>query len=97
MHFQDFIPIDIFCREHGVDVSVISSFHEFGLLEVTKYQEINCLYVNQIDDAEKLVRLYEELEINMQGIDVVTQLLSKIKQMQDEILYLQNKLKLYES
>lgn len=97
MEFQDFIPIEIFCQEHGVEVSVISSFGEYGLLEISNYQEISCLCINQIENAEKLIRLYRELEINLQGIDVVTQLLERIKEMQFEIKYMQNRLNLYEN
>ena len=96
MNIQEFIPIDIFCRQHGVEISFISSLQEFGLIEVTRINEAECIPVNQLPEAEKLVRLHDELDINMEGIDVVTHLLQRIKNMQDEIILLKNRLRLYE-
>lgn len=96
MEPQEFIPIDIFCRQHGVEISFISSLHEFGLIEVTRVNEAECIPVNQLPEAEKILRLHNELEINLQGIDVVTHLLQRLKDMQHEILFLKNRLRFYE-
>ncbi len=96
MEIQEYIPIDIFCRQHGVDSSFISSLEEFGLIELVKINEADCLTCNQLGEAEKFVRLYADLEINMEGIDVITHLLHRVKEMQAEMQELQNKLRLYE-
>lgn len=97
MEIQEFIPIDIFCRQHGVEISFISSLHDFGLIETMKIQEAECIPVTQLGVAEKFVRLHDELHINLEGIDVVTHLLQKVKDMQDEIQCLKNRLRLYET
>ena len=97
MEMQEFIPIDIFCRQHGIEISFISSLHEFGLIEVMKVDEAECIPINQLVDAEKLVRLHDDLEINLEGIDVITHLLKRINEMQGEIQLLKNKLSLYEA
>jgi hypothetical protein len=96
MNMQEFIPIDVFCRQHGIEISFISSLKEFGLIEVISINEAECIPVNQLVEAEKLVRLHDELEINMEGIDVVSHLLARIRHMQDEIVLLKNRLRLYE-
>lgn len=97
MEIQEFIPIDIFCRQHGVEVSFVSSLHDFGLIEIMKIQEAECIPLAQLVVAEKFVRLHDELHINLEGIDVVTHLLQRVKDMQDEIWGLKNRLRLYET
>lgn len=97
MEIQEFIPVDIFCRQHGVQISFISSLHDFGLIEIMKIQEAECIPLTQLVVAEKFVRLHDELHINLEGIDVVTHLLQRVKDMQDEIQGLKNRLRLYET
>ena len=96
MEMQEFIPIDIFCREHGVEITVISALQEYGLIEVAKIEEAEYIQLSQLADAEKLVRLYGELDINLEGIDVIVHLLQRIKKMQAEMQLLRNRLGLYE-
>lgn len=96
MEMQEFIPIDIFCREHGVEITVINALQEYGLIEIAKIEEAEYIQLSQMADAEKLVRLYGELEINLEGIDVIIHLLQRIKNMQAEIQLLRNRLGLYE-
>ena len=91
MEMQEFIPIDIFCRQHGVEISFISSLQEFGLIEVTRINEAECIPLNQLVRAEKFVRLHGDLEINLEGIDVITHLLQRIKDMQAQIQELKNR------
>ena len=96
MEQQEYIPLDIFCRHHHVAISFISSLQEFGLIEITEVEQKRYLPVSQLTAVEKLVRLHNELEINTAGIDVVTHLLNRIQNMQDEIRLLKNRLRLYE-
>jgi hypothetical protein len=96
MEMQEFIPIDIFCRQHGVEVAVVSSLQEYGLIEISKIEEVEYIQLSSLADAEKLVRLYGELNINLEGIDVIIHLLHRIKEMQAEMQLLKNRLGLYE-
>ena len=97
METQEFIPVEILCRQHGIEVSFISSLQEYGLVEVITVNEADCIPLNHLPETEKLVRLHEELGLNMEGLDVITHLLHRIKKMQDEMLMLRNRLRLYES
>jgi hypothetical protein len=45
---------------------------------------------------EKIVRLYYDLDINIEGIDAVINLLQRMEDMQHEIVLLKNRLRLYE-
>ncbi|MBV9988633.1 MAG: chaperone modulator CbpM [Chitinophagaceae bacterium] len=96
METTAFIPIDLLCRQHGIEVSFFSSLQEYGLIETVTVNETQCIGITQLPEAEKLVRLHEELGINLEGIDVVRNLLERIHEMQNEILALKNRLRLYE-
>ena len=45
---------------------------------------------------EKISRLHDELEINVEGIEAITHLLERIENLQNEIASLENRLRLYE-
>lgn len=96
MEMQEYIPIELFCRQHGVEVTVISSLHQYGLIEILEINETSCLQTNHLAEAERVVRLYSELNINPEGIDAIVNLLQRIKGLQSEIQLLKNRLNLYE-
>ena len=96
MQAQEFIPIDLFCRQHCVAVSFINSLQEFGLIEITTIREVEYIPVSQLVETEKLIRLHNELAINLEGIDVITHLLHRIRMMQEEIRGLKNTLDLFD-
>ncbi len=96
METQEFIPLNVLCSQYGVEMSFVSSLQQFGLIEIVTVNEAECIPVNQLKETEKLIRLHDELEINLQGIDVVSHMLHRMQEMQNEILMLQNRLLLYE-
>ena len=96
MKAEDIINADEFCVHHNVDVSFIHSLQESGLIEITTIKETGFIPVSQLQQLEKWVRLYYEMDINLEGIETITHLLQKINNLQDEITRLRNNLRLYE-
>jgi hypothetical protein len=96
MQEEDLIPAREFCRHHNIEVSFIHSLNEYGLVQVTIAQEEAFIPNSQLRDVEKFLRLHNELNINFEGIDVVSQLLEKIEAMQEEINTLKNRLRFFE-
>lgn len=87
----------MFCASHQIEFSFITSLQDFGLIEVAQTPEATNIPVSELKKLEQFVSLYYDLDINLEGIDVITQLLDKIKQMQQEITGLKNRLHFYES
>lgn len=96
MEKGNMIPADEFCTSHNIEISFISSLQEAGLIEITTVKETDYIYESQLNDLEKIVRLYYDLDINLEGIDTVINLLQRISDMQDEITFLRNRLRFYE-
>ena len=97
MNKGNMIPANEFCASHNIEITFINSLQEAGLIDVTIINETEYIHKSQLNELEKIVRLYYELDINLEGIETVTHLLQRINDMQDEIMFLKNRLRLYES
>ena len=97
MQEENLIPANEFCLHHNIEVSFIDSLKEYGLVEFTVIDDAPFVTIIQLTELEKLVRLHYELDINLEGIDAIIHLLKKLQGMQDEIIILKNKLRLYEA
>ena len=96
MQTEYLIAIDEFCAKHEIDVSFISSLKETGLIEITTIEETGFIPVDQIQQLEKFIRFYYELDINIEGIETISHMLQRVDALQDEIIQLTNRLRLYE-
>jgi hypothetical protein len=90
------IPANEFCAYHNIEISFLNSLQEAGLIEITTVRETEYIRESQLTELEKIVRLYYELDINLEGIETVMHLLQRLNDMQDEITILKNRLRLYE-
>ncbi len=94
---ENLIPADEFCANHNIEISFIRSLQENGLIEIMTIEEKGYIQSSQLQELEKIVRLYYELDINLEGIETINHLLQRINNMQDEITALRNRLRLYET
>ena len=88
------IAVDEFCASHNIEISFISSLHQSGLIEITTIKNSGFIEADQLRQLEKYIRLYYELDINLEGIETIDHLLLHINSMQDEIRSLRNRLRL---
>ena len=96
MQTKNYIAVNEFCINHNIEVSFISSLQETGLIEIAFVEETAFLDADQLQQVEKFVRFYYDLDINLEGIETITHLLRRMNAMQDEITSLRNRLSLYE-
>lgn len=96
METKNLILIEQLCSHHNIEVSFINSLHEFGLIEIVVIEDNRYLTHEQLNDIEKMMRLHYELDINMEGIDAISNLLLKIDNLQQELTDAKNKLKVFE-
>ncbi|GAB3171055.1 chaperone modulator CbpM [Telluribacter humicola] len=97
METEELIKADDFCTHYEVDYSLIESLQDTGFIEVVFIEETYYLHSSQLRLLEKLVRLHQELGINLAGIEAITYLLERHEAMQSELRSLRNRLRLYES
>ena len=90
------VAIDEFCVKHNIEVSFISSLQETGLIEITMIDDAGFIQLEQLQEIEKFIRFYYELDINIEGIETISHLLQRVNKLQEEIVALRNKVGLYE-
>ena len=96
MHKEYRIDVNEFCVSHNIENSFIRSLQETGLIELISIREDVYIDAEQLQQLEKIVSFYYELDINLEGIETIFYLLQRINSMHDEITILRNRLRLYE-
>jgi hypothetical protein len=96
MNSKNLIQIKQFCLYHEIENTFITELHNYGLVEIIILEEDEFLQPEQLPTVEKMIRLHYDLKINMEGIDVIANLLDKIEVLQQNLTTTQNKLRLYE-
>ena len=95
---KDFlIAIDEICTIHQIEGSFIRSLQKSGLIEITTIEEIGFIDADQLQQLEKYIRFYYDLDINLEGIETIMHLLQRLNSLQEEVKMLRNRLLIYES
>lgn len=97
MQTEEMIIINEFCIHHNIDPGFIDALKNSGLIEVTITGEKLCMPESQLPHLEKLVRLHYEMDINLEGMETITYLLDRMTEMQQQIMHLNNRLRIYEN
>jgi hypothetical protein len=96
MQTEEMIAADEFCIHHNIELSFINALKESGLVAITIVEQKIFVPADQLSQLEKMVRLYHEMDINLEGIETITYLLQRMNEMQQQITALSNRLSLYE-
>ncbi len=97
MKTENLISVNTLITHYKVEMPFFTHLNEIGLIEVEIIEETPYIQQEKIVVLEKIIRLHHELEINMEGIDVVLNLLHKLNELQNELIATKNRLQLYES
>lgn len=96
MENKDLIAIDLCCTHYSVEISFIRSLNTAGLIETVSMQGIDYIHSDNMNRLEKMIRLHQDLDINLEGIEAIVHLLDRINNMQEELGRLRNRLNIYE-
>jgi hypothetical protein len=96
MENQNMIPADECSIQYNIEVTFINSLYEAGLIEITAIEDKMFIHQDQLSDLEKYIRLHYDLDINVEGLETISNMLEKMKKMQHQIATLQNRLQLYD-
>ena len=90
------VSIHKICSFYDVPISFFDNLAEYELIEIVNVNEQKFIKEDSINKFEKILRLHYDLHVNMEGIDVITNLLNKIDDLQAENNRLKNILSFYE-
>ncbi len=69
MSIENFIPLTQLCTHYHLEVSFFHNLQDYGLIEVHRFEEDLFVHQDHVEGLEKIVRLHQELNINLEGID----------------------------
>ncbi|WP_319478856.1 chaperone modulator CbpM [uncultured Draconibacterium sp.] len=93
---DDLIAVNEFCANHNIGITFIDHLQQSGLIEIYIIESKNFVEKEQLPQLEKFVRFYYDLDINFEGIETINYLLQRMENLQNEIVALKNRLRLYE-
>jgi hypothetical protein len=97
MNKKQLIPAATLCSHYNIEISFVDALNELGLIRIEIIEQTLFIHQDQISYLEKIVRLHNELNVNLEGIDVVLNLLRKEEELRNELNVLKNRLRLYEN
>lgn len=97
MNKDDLLLIDQFCVYHDIELTFMAAMQEHGLIEVIVIEEKQYFPLHELSTVEKIIRLFNDLEINLEGIDVILTLLDRIERLQNQLMIAQNKINFFET
>lgn len=94
---NDLILIEELCIHYEVSITFFNDLEHIGLIELLKVENTIFIHHDKISDLEKMIRLYKDLNVNLEGIDIIFNLLKNEDNLRKELTMIKNRLKLYES
>ncbi len=97
MKLDNHISVTQFCSYYNIPDTFINSLTQYDLISVAVKENESFIAVDTIAHIEKLMRLHYDLNVNFEGLDIITNLLTQLEEAQQEIRLLKNKLDLLDS
>ena len=93
---NEYVALVELCECYQVEYHFFEDLQKVGLVEIINIDQDHYLPIELIDRVEKIVRLHQDLRVNIEGIDVVMNLLQKMDALQEELNEMRNRLGIYE-
>jgi hypothetical protein len=92
----DLIIITEYTKYSDIEPQFIDLLEEYGLIETIQEDNQRCIHHDHLLQIERFARMYYELSINIEGIDVINHLQQQIEILRRERRNLRNRLCLLE-
>jgi len=92
----EYIHIKDFCSGHNIEEAFIFGLQEYELIELKVIDDQQFIYIEELPKVEKMVRLHQDLKINIDGIEAIHYLLERTRQMSEELDTLRKRLRRHE-
>lgn len=97
MSTENFIPLNTLCLHYKVTLSFFYNLNENGLIEIQEIEKNQYIHQDSLHEIEKIIRMHQDLNVNIEGIDVVLNLLKKIDALKTELQSVRRRLTIYEN
>lgn len=90
---SEYISIKSLATFHHLDETLLMEIVEYEIVPVKRTRSEVLISSEDLDDFERALRLYIELDVNLQGVDIICRMRNQMREMQEEIKRLQNLLR----
>lgn len=97
MQPSSLISVRDFCVHHHIEITFVEILADNGLIETTVVEQTSYVHSDQVGRLEKFVRLHQDLAIHTDDLDIVSNLLDQVEDLQHQLTRLRNRLVFYES
>lgn len=80
---------------YQIDDTSLYYLNESGIIKIIIVEQTEYIHQDDLSDLEKIIRIQQELNINMESMDIVINLIDKIKTLQIENKTLKNLLSMH--
>lgn len=85
MENSKLVLVETLCTSYELEVSFFESLEEIGLIVLVQENKETYISEERMSDLEKVIRLHKELNVNLEGIDIIFNLLQKVESLQFEL------------
>ena len=96
MDSENYIQIELYCKQTETPLEFIDDLLEFDMIEVQRIEDKIYVQPHYIVEIERIYRLRRDLGINMEGIDTLSHMLQKMNRLEKEVKWLRDRLTIYE-
>ena len=94
MQTINLVLVDDLCKYFEVEFTFLNALNEHGLIEIIFLDNKKYISHDYLKDVERAIQFHYELNINLEGIDVINNLLNQIEDSNEELRITKNKLNL---
>lgn len=91
------IIIEEYCKNSRIESSFVSLLIKEGLIDVQVADGQMYLYESQLAELDRFANLYYDLSVNVEGIDIIHNLLKKMENMEKELYILRKRLHVHDN
>lgn len=88
----EYLKITEFCDKAQVEITFVSALQEEGILSYHTMEEEDFIEISFLPELEMFCRWHYDLGVNVEGIDAMRHMRSKMSEMQEELNLLRSKL-----
>ncbi|GGD42582.1 chaperone modulator CbpM [Muriicola marianensis] len=93
---DELFPVVRLCELYNLEAAFFEELGEFGMIDLRIYRGERCIHQDALQKVEKIIRIHRDLHVNLEGIDVVMNMLRRQEELEERILRLNNRLRRYE-
>jgi chaperone modulatory protein CbpM len=69
---------------YPIEINSLYRLNESGIIKILTIEEIEYIHHEELPELERIIRIQQELNINFEAMDIVLNLIEKIKELQLE-------------